>query len=75
MGDKDILMKSYKKITKWVRKIFDDPNPLKKCLLCKSEGCSFVDGYLCKFPNCTMNDKFIADKFDESIELSHKQNK
>jgi hypothetical protein len=46
-------------------------DPIKKCDLYKNIGCSHVDGYLCDFPNCTMNKEYLVEKelFDLENEL------
>ena len=37
-------------------------DPVIHCDLYKEKGCSHVDGYLCDYPNCTMNYEFRAAK-------------
>lgn len=37
-------------------------DPIKKCQLYLNEGCSHVDGYLCDFPECSMNLKYLASQ-------------
>ena len=42
----------------------DDKNdPLKDCQVYKKLGCSHVDGLLCDFPNCSLNNDFINEAF------------
>ena len=42
----------------------DDKNdPLKDCQVYKKLGCSHVDGLLCDFPNCSLNNEFINEVF------------
>ena len=42
----------------------DDKNdPLKDCQVYKKLGCSHVDGLLCDFPNCSLNNEFINEAF------------
>ena len=40
-------------------------DPVKRCQLYKDKGCSHVDGYLCDFPNCSMNIEYINSKKKE----------
>ena len=41
-------------------------DPVKHCRLYKDEGCSHVDGMLCDFPKCDMNDKYCKEHGIES---------
>ena len=42
----------------------DDKNdPLKDSQVYKKLGCSHVDGLLCDFPNCSLNNEFINEAF------------
>jgi hypothetical protein len=56
-----------------IKKFFSDwkhihkNDPVKKCELYKNEGCSHVDGMLCDFPNCSMNNNFIKINNENSI--------
>lgn len=36
-----------------------DNDPVYSCDLYKDHGCSHVDGFLCDFPKCSMNKKYI----------------
>lgn len=35
------------------------PDPVTGCQLYKDLGCSHVDGFLCDYPNCSMNNEHI----------------
>lgn len=37
-------------------------DPVKNCALFKDKGCAHVDGMLCDFPNCQMNEEYIAER-------------
>lgn len=55
----------------------NEGDPLKNCALFKEKGCSHIDGMLCDFPNCEMNEKYIAEKksqeFDTYIKIHDKK--
>lgn len=57
----------FKKATDVFKKIPDfmsgkiPPDPTKECQLYLSEGCAHVDGMLCDYPNCDMNDKYCKE--------------
>lgn len=42
------IMNSFKKLIDIYRN-----DPVKKCKVFLTVGCSHVDGYLCKYPNCS----------------------
>ena len=39
-----------------------DNDPVKKCDLYKDKGCVHVDGLLCDFPDCAMNEYYLKEK-------------
>lgn len=41
-------------------------DPVHNCKLYKEQGCSHVDGMLCDFPNCSMNNEYVKEKNNES---------
>lgn len=41
-------------------------DPVHNCKLYREQGCSHVDGMLCDFPNCSMNNEYVKEKQDES---------
>ena len=53
---------------KWLRQFIREivyihkNDPVKKCELFRDKGCSHVDGYLCDFPNCSMNSNYLKSK-------------
>ena len=36
-------------------------DPLYSCRVFKDLGCSHIDGFLCDFPNCSMNKKYLLE--------------
>ena len=42
-------------------------DPVKHCPLYKTEGCTFVDNYLCDYPNCSMLDNFYLNVYKERV--------
>jgi len=42
--------------------LYDDDDPVEQCDLYKEKGCAHVDGLLCDYPNCSMNNEFRATK-------------
>lgn len=49
---------SYKKSLWWYLK----NDPVRKCRLYKEQGCCHVDGFLCDFPDCSMNKEYINER-------------
>ena len=45
---------------KWNNFLRNDP--LISCQLYREKGCSFVDGMLCDFPSCSMNNEYVRSK-------------
>lgn len=58
--EKTVLKRIKKLFTDW--KYIHQNDPVKKCELYKNEGCSHVDGMLCDFPNCSMNNDYIKER-------------
>ena len=52
--------KFYFKFLNWLRSKF--PDPVHDCSLYKEQGCSYVDGLLCDFPECTLNKQYQEEK-------------
>ena len=48
------------KILKLLKSIKDD-DPLYSCMVYKDLGCSHIDGFLCDFPDCSMNKKYLLE--------------
>jgi len=36
-------------------------DPIKDCQLYNDKGCSYIDGFLCNFPSCSMNEEYIKN--------------
>lgn len=36
-------------------------DPLYSCKVYKDLGCSHIDGFLCDFPDCSMNKKYLLE--------------
>lgn len=54
----------------------NEGDPLKNCALFKDQGCAHIDGMLCDFPNCEMNEKYISEKKSKEFdEYNRSQNK
>ena len=52
------MKKFYKSVTKIVDLLLHYPDPVKSCNLYKDKGCSHVDGLVCDFPKCSMNNQY-----------------
>ena len=53
------LIKYFKIIISEILRVFDGyPDPVYECDLYKAKGCSHVDGFLCDFPECSMNNDY-----------------
>lgn len=54
----------------------NEGDPVKNCALFIEKGCAHVDGMLCDFPNCSMNEEYIAEKKSQEFdEYNRNQNK
>ena len=49
-----------KKILRLLKDMKND-DPLYSCRVFKDLGCSHIDGFLCDFPNCSMNKKYLNE--------------
>ena len=51
------------KLKKMLRlyKDIKDNDPLYSCKVYKDLGCSHIDGFLCDFPDCSMNKKYLLE--------------
>jgi hypothetical protein len=49
-----------KKLSKLLRE-FKENDPLYSCRVFKDLGCSHIDGFLCDFPDCSMNKKYLLE--------------
>ena len=45
-------------------------DPVKNCPVFKEEGCAFVDGFLCNYPNCEIYRDYLECKLKENEEES-----
>ena len=54
------MIKRFFRFLEWLRSRF--PDPVNDCSLYKEEGCSHVDGFLCNFPECSMNKEYEKKK-------------
>ena len=46
-----------------IAQFFSSKNdPVKRCEFYNDDGCSHVDGFLCDFPHCSMNNEYIERK-------------
>jgi hypothetical protein len=49
-----------KKLSKLLRE-FKENDPVYSCKVYKDLGCSHVDGFLCDFPDCSINKKYLLE--------------
>lgn len=56
-----MISKWYKKLLNWLEHLTDE-DPVQHCELYRDKGCSHVDGPLCDYPHCIMNDEYIKRK-------------
>ena len=50
---------------------FRNKDPIWNCEVYKEEGCSFVDGILCDYPNCKLLHERLGHKFVYCVECVH----
>jgi len=59
-------MKLLKQLTKnIIIHLLGKNDPVHNCKLYREQGCSHVDGMLCDFPNCSMNNEYVKEKDNE----------
>lgn len=61
---------------KFIKKIYyriKNSDPVLKCPVYKNEGCSYVDGLYCDFPNCSILHKYMGDEWISCFECIYKQ--
>lgn len=56
-----MINKLYRKIINWLEHLTDD-DPVQHCELYRDKGCAYVDGMLCDFPYCRLNEEYIKSK-------------
>lgn len=58
-----MINKIINKIKSWLISLSDD-DPVQHCELYRDKGCSHVDGILCNYPHCILNDEYIKEKYN-----------
>lgn len=49
-----------RKLLKFLKELKEN-DPVYSCKVYKDLGCSHVDGFLCDFPNCSINKKYLLE--------------
>ena len=63
------------KVIREIIKIIKENDPVYGCKVYKDLGCSHVDGLLCDFPNCSINNKYNGDYIERWMMCLKNQNK
>lgn len=63
------ILKTIKRL--WYR--WCNSDPVHKCPVYKNEGCVFVDGICCPFPDCDKVHKYLGHKFVGCVNCQYNQ--